>query len=118
MTRSYHLFQLGVFLLILTACSGADPSINSDFSPAISAASGTATLSWDATAGTDIAGYKVYISTVSGAYGTPTATTSIDVTTYTVAGLTPGTTYFFVVTAFNVDGTESPFSNEASTVIS
>ncbi|HMS85495.1 MAG TPA: fibronectin type III domain-containing protein [Nitrospira sp.] len=113
MTRSYHLFQLGVFLLILTACSAGDPALNPDVFPN----SGTATLSWDPNAGTDIVGYKIYIATASGAYETPIATTSIDVTTYTIAGLTPGTTYFFVVTAFDTDGTESPFSNEASTVI-
>lgn len=115
MTRSHHLFQLGAFLLLLAACSGGDPSLNSDFFPDNS--SGTAMLSWDANAGTDIAGYKVYLATASGTYETPIATTPTDVTTYTVAGLTPGTTYFFVVTAFNTDGTESPFSNEASTVV-
>ena len=114
MTRAYCTFQLGVFLLVLTACSASDPSINSNFS---TANSGTAKLSWNASTGRDIAGYKIYLATASGVYGTPIATTSADVTTYTATGLAPDTTYFFVVTAFNTDGTESTFSNEASTII-
>ncbi len=113
-TRSYHLF-LGVVLLILTACAAADPSLEADVSPANS---GVAMLSWDPNTGADLAGYKIYLATSSGVYGTPIATTTADATTYTVTGLAPGTTYFFVVTAFNTDGTESTFSNEASTIIS
>lgn len=114
MTRSYQLLQLGALLLALTACPSTDPSLSTDVSPD----SGTAGLSWDASTGTDIAGYKIYLATTSGAYGTPIATTSTDVTTYTVTGLAVGTTYFFVVTAFNLDGTESTFSNEVSKNIS
>lgn len=113
-TRFYHLF-LGVVLLVLTACAEADPSLEADMSPATS---GIAVLSWDPNTGTDLAGYKIYLATASGAYATPIATTPIDVTTYTVTGLAPGTTYFFVVTVFNTDGTESSFSNEARTIIS
>ncbi|MBX3301300.1 MAG: fibronectin type III domain-containing protein [Nitrospira sp.] len=77
----------------------------------------TATLSWDASAGLDVAGYKIYQATVSGTYGAPIATVPMDVTSYTVADLESGTTYFFVVTAYNSDGAESSFSNEASTSI-
>ncbi len=113
-TRFYHLF-LGVVLLVLTACATADPSLEGDRSPA---ASGIAILSWDPNTETDLAGYKIYLATASGTYAAPIATTPIDVTTYTVTGLAPSTTYFFVVTVFNTDGTESSFSNEASTIIS
>jgi hypothetical protein len=41
----------------------------------------------------------------------------MDITTYTVTGLETGTTYFFVVTAYNSSGTESSFSNEVSKTI-
>ena len=113
MIRSYQMLQLAVLLLVLTACPSADRSLDSQFS----SDSGTASLSWDASAGTDVAGYKIYLATASGAYGTSIATTSAAVTTYTVTGLATGTTYFFVVSAFNLDGTESTFSNEVSKVI-
>jgi chitodextrinase len=115
MIRFYYPFQLGVFLLVLAACSASDPSHNSGFS---TRNSGTARLSWEASIGRNIAGYKIYLATTSGGYGPPLATTPMDTTTYTVTGLAPGTTYFFVVTAFNTDGAESTFSNEASTSIS
>src|SRR5205085_7771374 len=70
------------------------------------------TLAWDPNTESDLAGYKVYIGTASGVY-----TTTIDVgnvTTYTVTGLAPGATYYFVVTAYDTGGLESGFSNEVS----
>ena len=79
-----------------------------------SEATEAATLSWTASKGPDIAGYKLYQATMSGGYGAPVATLSMDVTSYTVTGLESGTTYFFAVTAYNVDGSESSFSNEVS----
>jgi hypothetical protein len=102
MMRFYHAYPLGIVLFVLAACSSPDSE------------RGTARLSWDASAGTDLAGYKVYLATAPGAYEAPIATTPTDITTYTVTGLATGTTYFFVVTAFNPDGLESTFSNEVS----
>lgn len=69
-----------------------------------------ATLSWNPSAGPNLAGYSVYFGTSSGSYGT-----SIDVgnqTTYTVTGLGNGT-YYFAVTAYDTFGNQSDFSNEA-----
>jgi fibronectin type 3 domain-containing protein len=97
--------QICVFLLVTTACA---PSTGSD---------ATSTLSWDASTGPDVAGYKIYQATASGAYGAPIALVPMDMTSYTVTGLEWGTTYFFVVTAYNSDGAESTFSNEVSTTI-
>jgi hypothetical protein len=89
-----------LFLLILIfACS----------SPGASPAS--VTLTWDANAEPDIAGYRVYYGTVSGSY-----TDIIDVgtsTTGTVSNL-PEAQTFFVVTAYNSAGAESLPSNEVS----
>jgi len=70
-----------------------------------------ATLTWDPVMDPTLTGYKVHVGTASGLY-----TRIIDVgnlASYTVDSLTMGTTYFFVVTAYN-DGGESPPSNEVS----
>lgn len=82
---------------------------------------GIAGLNWvapttntDGTPLTNLTGYKVYFGKSSGNYGTP-----IDVgntTSYSITGLTSGT-YFFVVTAYDTQGIESSFSNQASKTI-
>ena len=77
-------------------------------------ASSSATLLWNANTEGDLAGYKVYRATSSGAYGAPIATLVGNVTSYTAAGLQMGTTYFFVVTAYDNAGNESTLSNEVS----
>jgi fibronectin type 3 domain-containing protein len=76
--------------------------------------SSSATLTWNANTESDLAGYKVYRATASGAYGAPIATVLRTVTTYQATGLQFGTTYFFVVTAFDIAGNESAYSNEVS----
>ena len=79
------------------------------------ATNGMASLAWDpGTAAVNLAGYRVYVGTSSGAYSQPlgqglAAGTG---TTFTVTGLTSGTRYFFAVTAFDTAGIESGFSNE------
>ncbi len=73
------------------------------------------TLEWDPNTEPDLAGYKVYYGTAPRTYGTPI--TLGKVTTYTVTGLTPGTTYYFAVTAYNTAGLESGFSNEVFATI-
>jgi fibronectin type 3 domain-containing protein len=86
----------------MTACSSSGSALD------------TATLSWNASVGPDVAGYKIYQATASGAYGAPIAAVTMDVTRYTVTGLEAGSTYFFTITAYNVDDVESSFSNEVS----
>ncbi len=78
---------------------------------------GEAVLTWDPpttnTDGsplTDLGGYRIYYGVSSGNY-----TQSIDVgnvTTYQVTGLTDGVTYYFAVTAYDISGNESDYSNE------
>lgn len=76
----------------------------------------TIRLGWLANAEPDLAGYKVYRRTGSGAYGAPLTTLTASETTYTVVDLLPGQ-YFFVVTAYDVVGNESARSNEVTVTI-
>lgn len=71
-----------------------------------------ASLTWSAVTDTSLAGYKVYVGTASGRYGTPLDVGNL--TSYTASNLSLGTTYYFVVTSYNSSGSESPYSNEVS----
>lgn len=69
------------------------------------------TLTWDTVNASTLAGYKVYYGTTSREYSS-----FIDVkkvTTYTVTGLSDGTTYYFAATAYSNAG-ESGYSGEVS----
>lgn len=72
----------------------------------------TATLSWDPSTSTNVAGYKVYMGTASGVYSS--SFTLGSTTTYTVSNLGVRSTYYFAVTAYNDSGIESSTSNEVS----
>lgn len=110
-TSQYQWLLICMFLLVTTACASPDSAPTGGTA---TLSSETATLSWDASGGPDLAGYKIYQATASGAYGAPIATVTMDMTNYTVTSLETGITYFFVVTAYNSDGVESSFSNEVS----
>jgi hypothetical protein len=70
------------------------------------------TLAWDPAPSPDTVGYKLYYGTQSGVY---THTNILgNTTTGTAPGLIENTTYYFVVTAYNAVGLESPPSNELS----
>ena len=80
---------------------------------------GSVTVSWSAptsNGGSTITGYDVYEGTTSGQETTTpvNGTTAITGTSYTVPGLTNGTTYYFTVEAINSFG-NSPASSEVST---
>jgi hypothetical protein len=72
-------------------------------------------LAWDPSLGQNIAGYRLHSGTSSGDY-----TQTIEVgntTTALVSNLTAGTTYYFVVTAYDTSNVESPSSNEVSYIV-
>jgi len=70
------------------------------------------TLAWDPDPSPNIAGYHVHAGTSSGVY---TQILEEGKTTSTViSNLVDGTTYFFVVTAYNTSGAESAPSNQVS----
>jgi len=77
-------------------------------------------LAWDANVESDLAGYRLYQTTVKGQYikvvdqvDTPYLVVELPtgVTTFTVTKLPDGI-YYWVVTAFDLEGLESGYSNE------
>jgi hypothetical protein len=75
----------------------------------------SAVVAWDPNTESDLMGYKLYVGTSSGVYGSP-----IDVgnfTDYEVRNLEPGRTYYFSVTAYDLSGNESSFSDEISNTL-
>lgn len=77
----------------------------------------TAVIDWTSNTETDLSGYKVYQSTVSGVYGAPVATLGlVNTATLTLPTLTIDQRYFFTITAFDLGGNESPKSLEVSKV--
>jgi len=71
------------------------------------------TLAWDPNPEPDVQGYYLYWGTESGIYPNSQSTSN---TVSTVQDLTPGETYFFVVTAYNPFGESGP-SNEVGYTI-
>ncbi len=89
----------------------------------ISASAADVPIAWDPNTETDLAGYNVYYGTTART-GTDPKTCALcgyatkiplgKVTTYTIANLAQGTTYWISVTAFDTSNNESGFSNEVS----
>jgi len=73
---------------------------------------GSVLLDWDDNGEPDLAGYYIYRATASG--GPYEEIDNDDPSEYLMGGLTNGVTYYFVVTARDFAGNESPFSSEAS----
>lgn len=117
---------LAALIIVFCGCGrgsgGGDTSLGSSgvigsSAPKDAYAGRSVSLSWDAPAAnsdgselTDLAGYKVYYGQVSGSYSD-----SVDVgntTDAAISGLSSGT-WCFAVTAYDVAGNESSFSDEA-----
>jgi Putative Ig domain len=84
---------------------------------------GAATLSWkipktrtDGTALTTLAGFYIYYGNVPGTYPNKIQIPNPTETSYVVSNLTSGT-YYFVATAYDATGVESPYTNVASKTI-
>jgi hypothetical protein len=73
-------------------------------------------LSWNDT-GTQIAGYNVYRSTVSGGPYSIINSALVVPTNYTDTSVVYGTTYFYAVTAVGTSGVESAFSNQTTATV-
>lgn len=72
-----------------------------------------AVVSWDSNSESDLAGYRVYYGFSPGSYFQARGDgVQVSATFYTVTGLTSGQRYYFAVTAVDISGNESGFSNE------
>lgn len=116
--------------VIITVSDGKDSASLAPYTIAVSAApasgsgTGSATLSWtpptthsDGSALNDLAEYRVKYGTAEGDYSQVITVQNPGIASYVVDGLSAGT-YFFVVTAVDSQGTESPASQSVSKTIS
>ncbi len=76
----------------------------------------TVDLSWQPSSTANIVGYRVYRSAVSGTGYAP-LTSAANILSYSDNTVANGATYYYVVTAVDSSGNESPHSNEVSAVI-
>ena len=89
---------LGICVALCAAASAVDAA--------------TLSLAWDASSDPNVTGYNIYWGQQSGVY-----TMALNVgrqNSTQVAGLLDGTTYYFVVRAYNSSGSVSPSSGEVS----
>jgi hypothetical protein len=74
-------------------------------------------IAWDASSDPTVVGYKIKYATIPDVGTNTTSVTVINVgnvTSYLTSGLSWGVRYYFIVTAYNSEGTESDPSNEVS----
>ena len=73
-------------------------------------------LNWNPSIST-VSGYNVYRSITSGSGYAKLNVSPVPGLNFTDTAVVSGTTYFYVVTAVALNGTESPFSNQATAII-
>lgn len=123
--ETLHIFLVLLFLLTVAGC-GSDSGGNSTIASNVdNNLNSTVTLKWTAPTTNadgsnleDLGGYKMYYGTSTNNY-----TELIDVGNFVtirieeIPSLTPDTKYFFAVTAYDLSGNESNYSNEANFTI-
>lgn len=75
------------------------------------------TLSWTASTSTSVVGYYIYRATQTGGVYSPLNSTPIAATSYNDTSVSPGSQYYYVITAVNSDGVQSINSNQASAAV-
>jgi hypothetical protein len=101
---------------VQTGSSASAPAPAPAPSPAPAPAVGSASLQWDASANTQVVGYRIYWGKASGSYqqAKGSGINAGNATSYAVQNLPGGATYYFAVTAYDASGIESTYSAEAS----
>ena len=74
-------------------------------------------LNWNASPTTTVTGYNVYRSTLNGSLYARVNPVALPGLTYTDSAVQSGTTYYYVATAVDGNGSESVFSNQVSAAI-
>jgi hypothetical protein len=117
--------QLGTYSNVrITVSDGRASASLPAFSIAVTdVAGGSATLSWtpptqntNGSTITNLAGYRIYYGTSSGALNRTVQIANPGVSSYVLENLSPAT-YYFAVRAYNSSGAESSNSNVASKVV-
>lgn len=133
-------FSLSGLTTPLTIAAGKSTSFTVDFTPTAAGAktgnlelvsndpssptnislSGTShwvTLSWTTSTSTNVVGYYVYRATQTGGVYSQLNSAPIAATSYNDTNVSPGSTYYYLVTAVNADGIQSINSNQASAAV-
>lgn len=115
MSLACHYWFLTLLIMgISTSCSLSSKSARSPVPP--SSVQHSVSLSWNASTSSNVVGYNIYRGTVSGAnYGLQNS--MIASTSYMDSTVQSGQTYYYVVTAVDSTGKESPYSNQVQAVI-
>jgi Fibronectin type III domain len=114
--KRYLSLVIGTFWVIILGAALSVPTFGQAAGNAPTLASSTVTLRWDKSPSRDVKGYRLHYGTASRSYSK-----TIDVgivTTYTISNLIARKRYYFVVTAYNAAGEESPPSNECPFYVS
>ncbi|HSR13927.1 MAG TPA: fibronectin type III domain-containing protein [Thermodesulfobacteriota bacterium] len=111
------LFVFLLFPLVIWGCGGGGGGGSSSGGAAPSLDSGSISLAWEAESAANDSGYTIYYGTASGSYDytVDIPPQGAGILNHRLTNLTPGKTYFIVVTSTGADG-ESSFSNEVSGV--
>jgi hypothetical protein len=114
--KRYLSLVKNTFWAILLGAALSVPSFGQSAGNTPALAASTVTLSWDKSPSRAVKGYRLHYGTASGSYST---TVDVgNVTTYTISNLVAKKRYYFVVTAYNAAGKESPPSNECPFYVS
>lgn len=123
MCRSGNFIQRAVSFVLVAALASmlAGCALSSSGSSGGSGGGGggsgphTVSLNWKASTSSNVVGYNVYRGSNTGSYGLLNSMNST--TSYTDSTVQNGQTYFYVVTAVDSAGGESPYSNVAEAIV-